>query len=115
MNLVEVLVASCLVLGSATGSLGIWARTVHSSHEAAALLRQQRQADEQLLAVQAQLQALAAEQRASGAPVPAVCPDLTGLGVEGSGPIVSVSVETGADQRRQRVFDLAAYGLCGGT
>ncbi len=74
MNLVEVLVASSLVLGSATGSLGIWARTVHSSHDAAALLRQQRQADEQLLAVQAQLQALAAEQRASGAPVPAIMP-----------------------------------------
>ncbi len=75
--------------------LGIWARTVHSSHDAAALLRQQRQADEQLLAVEAQLQALAAERRASGAPVPAVLPDLTGLGVEGAGPIVSVSVEVG--------------------
>jgi hypothetical protein len=135
MNLVEVLVAGSLVLGSATASLGIWARTAHSSHDADQLLLEQRAADAALLAVQARLQALAAEQRATGAPAPATCPELSTLqtpedaasaggdsgltlAVDGSGRIVTATAQAGEEHTRTRSFDLAVYGLCdaaGGT
>ncbi|MCP9926352.1 hypothetical protein [Cyanobium sp. CH-040] len=138
MNLVEVLVAGSLVLGSATGSLGIWARSAHSSLDADQLLRQQREADAALLAVQARLQALAARQPAAGGPAPATCPqpaellpapsprDAAAAGADpelalvadGSGRIVTATVQAGEGQPRTRRFDLAVYGLCapaGGT
>jgi hypothetical protein len=133
MNLVEVLVAGSLVLGAATGSLGTWAHTVQATRHSETLLAQQRAADARLLAVQARLQALAAERRAGNAPVPAFCPGLPELlppgeapaGAAGagelthqselSGTILRVAVAFADGQRRERVFDLAAYGLCGGA
>jgi len=129
MNLVEVLVAGSLVLGSATASLGIWARTAQATHSAEDLLVQQRAADARLLAVQARLQALAAERRGGTEPVPAFCPGLPELlppqeaaggggfteDSELSGEILRVAVAFADGQRRERVFDLVAYGLCGGA
>ncbi|MEX1317319.1 MAG: hypothetical protein AB1Z22_09370 [Synechococcaceae cyanobacterium] len=130
MNLVEVLVAGSLVLGSGTASLGIWARTAQATHSAEDLQAQQRAADARLLAVQARLQALAAERRAGNEPVPAFCPGLPELlppagtaaaagevteESELSGEILRVAVAFADGQRRERVFDLAAYGLCGGA
>ena len=142
MNLVDVLVAGSLVLGSLTGSLGIWARTAHSSHDAGQLLSQQRQADEQLLAVQARLQALAAERRryledkaareddgdleAEPAPAPDDCPEVSvpeGSGGPGDAGTLTLTGDTAAqtltatarideEHSRSRVFDLAVYGLC---
>ncbi|MGB5134996.1 MAG: hypothetical protein WBN89_07470 [Prochlorococcaceae cyanobacterium] len=118
MNLVEVLVAGSLVLGSATGSLGIWARTAHSSHDAGQLLQQQRAADAALLTVQARLQTLAAQRRETPGPVPDVCPQpaelLPGLtlAVDGSGRIVTATAAAGGEHTRTRRFDLAVYGLC---
>jgi hypothetical protein len=63
MNLVEVLVAGSIVLGTAAGSLGIWANTAQATRGAEDLLAQRQLADAQLLAVQAGLQALAAARR----------------------------------------------------
>ncbi|MGL6133315.1 MAG: hypothetical protein ACRC1L_03885 [Prochlorococcaceae cyanobacterium] len=122
MNLVEVLVAGSIVLGSLTGSLGIWARTAHSSHDAGQLLSQQRQADEQLLAVQARLQALAAARRDGSVAVPdhgcvehgaqsdaEVALTLTG---DPAAQTLTATARIGDDHSRTRVFDLAVYGLC---
>ncbi|TVS02645.1 MAG: hypothetical protein EA413_11755 [Cyanobium sp. PLM2.Bin73] len=121
MNLVEVLVAGSLVLGSATGSLGIWANTARATRGAEDLLAQQRAADARLLAVQARLQALAAERRqgaVAGEEVQA-CPAVQELGLEAAdvildatGPILTVTVQVDERHRRTRVFDLAVYGLC---
>ncbi|MEO1002666.1 MAG: hypothetical protein AAFX65_06085 [Cyanobacteria bacterium J06638_7] len=133
MNLVEVLVAASLVAGSATGSLGIWGLTAHSSHDAGELLRQQLQADEQLLAVQARLQALAVQVREGTVVVPAAgCLQLgsqplaqgdAGVGLSLSGDpaaqTLTATAQFGEDHSRTRVFDLTVYGLCaaagGGT
>ena len=130
MNLVEVLVAGSIVLGSLTGSLGIWARTAHSSHDAGQLLSQQRQADEQLLAVQARLQALAAGRRDGSVAVPddgcvehgvqsgaqsdpagdpEVALTLTG---DPAAQTLTATVQVGEEHSRSRMFDLAVYGLC---
>jgi hypothetical protein len=145
MNLVEVLVAGSIVLGSATGSLGIWARTAHSSHDAGQLLAEQRAADAQLLAVQARLQALAAERRgylddkaareadgdleAEAEPAPDDCPEVSvpeGSGGPGDAGTLTLehdpdhhtltaTVTAGEHHSRTRVFHLAAYGLCTGA
>lgn len=131
MNLAELLVASTLLLGTASGSLGIWARTAQAAHDAELLLRRQRQADERLLAVQGRLESLAAEQRASNAPVPIGCPGLAvlqplaapaaepgaelALAFDASGEILSASVATAEGLRRERQFDLVVYGLCMGA
>lgn len=143
MNLVEVLVAGSIVLGSATGSLGIWARTAHSSHDAEQLLAEQRAADAQLLAVQARLQALAAERRGylddkaareadghlEAEPAPDDCPEVSvpaGSGRPGDAGTLTLehdphhhtltaTVTAGEHHSRTRVFHLAAYGLCTGA
>jgi len=126
MNLVDVLVAGSIVLGSATGSLGIWARTVHSSHDAGHLLAEQRAADAQLLAVQARLQALAAQRRDGSLAAPDHgCLEPTGftdpsaeqgaaltLEHDPAAHTLTATVAVGQDSDRSRVFDLAVYGLC---
>jgi hypothetical protein len=134
MNLVELLVASSLVLGTATGSLGIWARTAQATHDTALRLRQERQADEQLLAVQARLQSLAAERRAAAGasePLPG-CPGLAALlpavpvpgadptaaldlQLDAAGEILTARVADAHGYQRERVFDLVVYGLCAGA
>lgn len=131
MNLVELLVASSLLLGSATGSLGIWARTAQATHDTALRLRQELQADEQLLAVQARLQSLAAERRTASellepppgcpglaelqpaAPVPGADSGATvDLQLDAAGEILTARAAAAAGYQRERVFDLVVYGLC---
>jgi hypothetical protein len=118
MTLVEVLVSGSIVLGAATGSLGIWARTAHSSHSAQQLLAEQRAADGPLLAVQAELQALAAGQRDGSAPMPAegclapTAPAGLTLTANAAAQTLTATAESGDGQPRTRVFDLAVYGLC---
>jgi hypothetical protein len=134
MNLVELLVASSLVLGSTTGSLGIWARTAQATHDTALRLRQELQAEEQLLAVQARLQSLAAERRAAAEPSepPPGCPGLADLQpvvpapdadpaatldlqLDATGEILTARAAAAAGYQRERMFDLVVYGLCAGA
>jgi hypothetical protein len=141
MNLVEVLVAGSIVLGSAAGSVGIWANTAQATRGAEDLLAQRQLADAQLLAVQARLQALAAGRRDGSIPAPDEgCLALTDLpdpaaerngalseGLsdgqgdaeaaltlrnDATGQTLTATVQVGEEHLRARVFDLAVYGLC---
>ena len=126
MNLVEILVASVILVISSSCSLQLWASSTNSAEQAERRQHQLGQLEIALLASQARLAALAAQ------PVASDCVDAASWLVAhlqsqplGEGLSREVSAEPGALVRvrisapevgeRQRWLSPAAYGLWGPT
>ncbi len=126
MSLMEVTVASCLLLGALSGSLQLWASAVGmgSSEERRQLLRERVEAE--LIGSEARLRfhsrALhpSADCLAQGRSLQAALaayPLPEGLRrqlrLQDEGPLLEVSVDAeGLQEPRQRLWSPAAFGLC---
>ena len=124
MNLVEVMVASVLLVTASSCSLQVWAGTSQWVRQAEQRQQQASQLEAALLSSQGQLQGLA------GTPVAADCavagawlvahlqaqPLAAGLSRAVSpepGALVRVAISGAEGLQRQRWLSPAAYGLCG--
>jgi type II secretory pathway component PulJ len=114
MTLSEILVAASMLVISASASLQVWASGSRWSQRSEQQLGQQQELEAELLAVQARLQQLA------GTPISGDCDGaadwlvlhLPTLQRHGKGVLLRLSGADGSE--RQRWYDPAAYGLCGG-
>ena len=112
MTLTEILVATSLLVISASASLQVWASGSRWSLRSEQRLEQQQALEAELLAVQAQLQQLA------GTPVAGDCQQaadwlvsqLPALERQGDGVLLRLQASDGPE--RERWYDPAAFGLC---
>ena len=114
MNLVEILVAASMLALSASASLQVWAAGASWSQRAEQRQQQHQHLEGELLAVQARLLQLA------GTPIATDCDaaahwltlHLPVLERHGDGVLLRLRAADGSE--RERWYDPAAYGLCGG-
>jgi type II secretory pathway component PulJ len=116
MTLTEILVSASMLAISASASLQVWASGSRWSQRSEQRLGQEQVVEAELLAVQARLQQLA------GTPISGDCDGaadwlvlhLPALQRHGNGVLLRLSSPDGSESERQRWYDPAAYGLCGG-
>jgi type II secretory pathway component PulJ len=114
MTLTEILVSASMLAISASASLQVWASGSRWSQRSEQRLVQEQVVEAELLAVQARLQQLA------GTPISGDCDGaadwlvlhLPTLQRHGNGVLLRLRRPDGSE--RQRWYDPAAYGLCGG-
>jgi type II secretory pathway component PulJ len=114
MTLSEILVAACLLLISSSASLQVWASGNRWSQRSEQRQHQQQVLDTELRAVEARLLQLAGTTISPSCATAAavLAAQLPQLRLQGEGLLLRLDGPEGGE--RQRWYDPAAYGLCGG-